>query len=331
MSLGIPISQANRTQGHLYHHAFPPPILTLQGMLSFADVMQQAMPYAKIIFPNAPFGPMTMNFGLEVPTWHDIPSTGWDTREAPPGGWPGILESRDLLIDLIEKEFANGWAPSERTLLAGFSMGGAMALYVGYSCRQTIGGIVTFSGYSPFSDEAEAQAFIESSHNCKAPAWYAHGSDDPIVSVDLAYKTKDCMLRAGSPVAFRLYPRMVHTVTKQVLADAIAFMRSVLEARPAGPGEDTAAAPAAAPKAASSAPASAARSSATAAAAAAAAAAALIKAHPAGSAQDKAQGTAQAKAQAQDKAQGKAQAAAPSPASASLSCSVAAMTENAQD
>ncbi|MHB8848244.1 MAG: alpha/beta hydrolase [Burkholderiales bacterium] len=120
----------------------------------------------RFILPQAPIRPVTVNNGYRMPAWYDIRQTDIcsDPDEA------GLQESRATVANLIEQERVRGIAP-ERIVLAGFSQGGAVALYSGLTLGLPLAGIAGLSAYLPIP--------VKSSQT--APVWIAHGRDDEII------------------------------------------------------------------------------------------------------------------------------------------------------
>jgi len=83
--------------------------------------------------------------------WYDITSLEFDSREEDA---PGIKESANQVADLIEREISRGIS-ANNILLAGFSQGGAIALYAGLTGKHLVGGILALSTYLPIHAEAQ--------------------------------------------------------------------------------------------------------------------------------------------------------------------------------
>ena len=85
-------------------------------------------------FPNAPRIPVTINMGLIMRAWYDISELdgrGQDEKR--------IRQSAVWISELVTREGERGIAAS-RVVLAGFSQGGAMALFAGLRHPENIGG-----------------------------------------------------------------------------------------------------------------------------------------------------------------------------------------------
>src|ERR1700733_11822057 len=80
----------------------------------------------RFVLPHAPVRPVTINGGMRMRAWYDI--VGFQRHVAQDEA--GIRASAAAIAALIRRENERGVA-SERIVLAGFSQGGAMALFAG--------------------------------------------------------------------------------------------------------------------------------------------------------------------------------------------------------
>jgi phospholipase/carboxylesterase len=142
-----------------------------------ADNFSPALPGTKFIFPTAPTKVVTMSRGVRMPAWYDITSTA---RPGAMDTFEGLEESREHINELIEQELAAGISPS-RIILAGFSEGGAMALYAGLTLEHSIGGILVMSGYLP-----DANAIRPSANGLQTHIYQTHGDTDAAIPIALA-------------------------------------------------------------------------------------------------------------------------------------------------
>jgi phospholipase/carboxylesterase len=96
---------------------------------------------------------------------------------------------------LIAREVSRG-IPDERIVLAGFSQGGAMALFAGLRHPRPLGGIMVLSGYEVVS---RARAEVAAA-NSDTPLLFCHGTHDPMVDVSRA-RDAFAVYRQGRPDA----------------------------------------------------------------------------------------------------------------------------------
>ncbi|KAL7078680.1 hypothetical protein ACQ4LE_002046 [Meloidogyne hapla] len=88
---------------------------------------EMRVPYIKYIFPNAQSRPVTLNFGMRMPAWYDILGLTANSSEDD----QGIELAKNYVHGLISKEIDEGIS-SKRIVIGGFSMGGALALYLSW-------------------------------------------------------------------------------------------------------------------------------------------------------------------------------------------------------
>jgi len=80
----------------------------------------------RFVFPHAPSMPVAINNGHVMPALYDIREANLSER----ADVPGVQRSQAQLTALMARENARG-VDDSRIVLAGFSQGGAVALYTG--------------------------------------------------------------------------------------------------------------------------------------------------------------------------------------------------------
>ena len=164
----------------------------------------------RVLLPHAPEQSVTINNGMRMPAWYDIPAM--DFRRGQDRA--GIETSAHSITALMEREIEAG-IPAERILLAGFSQGGAMVLHVGLRYPVRLAGVLALSAYLPLADSLESEA---AEANRAIPIMMAHGTQDPVVPVMLALQSRDRLLQAGYTVEWHSYP-MPHAVSPGEIVD----------------------------------------------------------------------------------------------------------------
>src|SRR6185312_5980621 len=96
----------------------------------------------RFVFPHAPVMPVTINNGMRMRAWYDIRQANLNER----ADLDGVRRSQAHVGALLAREASRGIAPG-RTLLAGFSQGGALALYAGLRFDARLAGIMALSAY----------------------------------------------------------------------------------------------------------------------------------------------------------------------------------------
>lgn len=189
----------------------------------FVPIVQEMKPAlaaigpVRFVFPNAPVQPVTINGGYVMPAWYDILGPGRPEDAA------GLRRSQATLEGLLARERERGIA-SERTVIAGFSQGCAMALLTGLRHAHPLAGIVGLSGYLPLAELTDAERHAA---NLRTPIFLAHGSRDNVVVPARAEHGRDTLQRLGHPVEWHSYP-MDHSVCMEEIGDIAAFLQRVL-------------------------------------------------------------------------------------------------------
>lgn len=173
----------------------------------------------RFVFPNAPQQPVTINGGMVMPAWYDIlvPSLVRQEDEA------GILESERAINELIEREITRG-IPSEKIVLAGFSQGCAMTLHIGLRQKHRLAGLMGLSGYLPLAQKAPEHWLPA---NQRTPVFLAHGTLDPVVTLERGTATRDLLMAHGYDVRWHTYT-MPHSVCPEEVSDINQFLEDVL-------------------------------------------------------------------------------------------------------
>jgi phospholipase/carboxylesterase len=176
----------------------------------FVPVAQQlGLAHSRFIFPHAPERPVTLNNHMRMRAWYDI--YGLDANA--PEDRAGMQQSQRAIEALIDQEHSRG-IPYANIILAGFSQGGAMALYTALHHKERLGGVIALSAYLP-----GAKDFINAPANPtnELAIFMAHGQEDPIVPIHLAEQSKAILVAQGHAVTWRCYP-MAHEVNVDELA-----------------------------------------------------------------------------------------------------------------
>lgn len=163
----------------------------------------------RFIFPHAPYRPITLNNGYVMRGWYDIASLQLGKTEDA----VGIEESAEQMNAFIERELNRG-IPRERIVLAGFSQGGAIALYTGLRQSQALAGIMALSTYVPLS----ASLAAELPQHRQQSIFMAHGLHDDIVKYQYGVESRMWLLNQGYQPEWHDYP-MAHSVCMEEIAD----------------------------------------------------------------------------------------------------------------
>lgn len=173
----------------------------------------------RFVFPHAPMQPVTINGGYVMRAWYDILSQDLARREDE----RGVRASQRTLEELVAREEGRG-TPAFRIVLAGFSQGGAISLQTGLRHTKRLAGILALSTYVPVSHTLAAEA---ADANRDVPIFMAHGTQDPIVPIAHARRSRELLGELGYRVEWHEYA-MPHSVSPEEVADIGAWFRRVL-------------------------------------------------------------------------------------------------------
>jgi phospholipase/carboxylesterase len=178
-----------------------------------------ALPFGvRFVFPHAPARPVTINGGFVMRAWFDLLSL----ERTGPVDEAGIRASAAAVERLIARERANGF-PSDRIVVAGFSQGGAIALHAALRHAEPLAGILALSTYLPLAASLGRE---HAPANRSVPIWLGHGTDDPVIRLELAKASRDELTAAGYSVEWHAYA-MAHSVCPEEIADMRAWLTRI--------------------------------------------------------------------------------------------------------
>ena len=206
-------------------------VIWLHGLGDTGDGWSQVVPglalpksmRVRFVFPHAPKMAVAINNGYVMPAWYDIREANLSER----ADVAGVQRSQAQLVALMARENARG-VDDARIVLAGFSQGGAVALYTGLRHPKRIAGIVALSTYLISANALPSES---SAANRGVPIFMAHGTFDPVVRLAWAQASREALVQGGYPVEWHEYP-MEHSAEMEEVAAVGAFLRRVLPVRP---------------------------------------------------------------------------------------------------
>ncbi|SEN90623.1 phospholipase/carboxylesterase [Nitrosospira multiformis] len=180
-----------------------------------------SIPAVRFVFPHAPMRPVSINRGMVMRAWYD-----YDIADGSAGlqeNMASLRESQRAVEALVRHETQRGVKP-ENIVLAGFSQGGALALFAGLRYPEKLAGIMALSCYLP-----APQTLVEEAHrtNFAMPIFMAHGVADNVIPITLAAASREQLLGLDYPVEWREYG-MAHTVCREEIHDIRNWLQRVL-------------------------------------------------------------------------------------------------------
>ncbi|WP_442943106.1 alpha/beta hydrolase [Nostoc sp.] len=152
-------------------------IVTLHGWGANAEDVASLLPLLNLpdyqfVLPNAPYPYPYSPIGR---AWYDLRVENM---------YQGLAQSRQLLTDFLESLESTTGIPLSRTILSGFSQGGAMTLDVG--SKLSLAGLVVMSGYLHPDAVMANQKGIP-------PTLITHGRYDEVVPLQAALKARETL------------------------------------------------------------------------------------------------------------------------------------------
>ena len=189
-------------------------------MVGVANQLSLTVP-VRHVFIDAPVRPVTLNNHMPMRAWYDIVGMKLTDRE----DRDGLMRSEGMIRQIIENQVAEGFS-SDQIFLAGFSQGGAMALFTGLRSAAPLAGIVTLSGYLPLASECDPVLL----HN-NTPVFIAGGRRDPIVLPAWTKQSLDWLQARGfQHIAWHEYS-MEHSICAEEMRDLAGWLTSRISSK----------------------------------------------------------------------------------------------------
>lgn len=170
---------------------------------------------ARFIFPDAPVQPVTLNAGMKMPAWFDV----YELSNLSKFDEKGVITSQQYINQLIAQQIQSGIS-TERVILAGFSQGGALAIYTGSHHTPKIGGILGLSTFFPDANYLAEQDL--------PPIFLAHGTRDSVISLKRAELTRSMLEQKTNTLTWKTYP-MQHEICPQEIIDINTWLKDILD------------------------------------------------------------------------------------------------------
>lgn len=168
------------------------------------------LPDVQFFIPNAPF---QHPYSTDGKMWYDLSSASFQSDFTQQSD---LQTSRKALIDWLNSLEAEFGIPLSRTILGGFSQGGAMTLDVGLSLP--LAGMMILSGYQHGALKPGEKI---------PPILLVHGRQDQVVPLAAAHRAKANLERSNASIKYREFD-MGHEISPLVLNEVYAFVQKVL-------------------------------------------------------------------------------------------------------
>lgn len=182
-----------------------------QDVLGLANFIN--LPNFQMIFPDAPFNHPHVPGGK---MWYDF-TAEFNFQSTPSfQSRPDISTSRQLLIDFLTSLEEKTGVPLSRTILGGFSQGGAMTLDVGLNFP--LAGLMVLSGYLHAPLQLQTKQF--------PPVLMVHGRQDAVVPLSAAHQARDSLQALNVNLQYHEF-EMGHEIQPLVLVQMQKFVEDM--------------------------------------------------------------------------------------------------------
>lgn len=183
-----------------------------QDLAGLANFLR--LPGYQMMFPDAPF---PHPYGPGGRMWYGLPDVcdfQFVQDLEPPAD---LQESRQQLQRWIAQVSQETGIPLERTLIAGFSQGGAMAMDVGLGLP--LAGVLVLSGYLHC---------VPAPHPNVGPVLMVHGRQDPVVPLSRAHEARDTLIAQKVKLTYQEFD-MGHEISPLVLQQLETFCSQFID------------------------------------------------------------------------------------------------------
>ena len=189
------------------------------NMMGVREAIPDSILPLRHVFVDAPMRPVTLNNQMVMRAWYDITGLTLADREDK----EGILDSEQRIAEIIATQVAQGF-PRSKIFLAGFSQGGAVALFTAMRLREPLGGVLALSSYLPLHAECQL------GHQFSLPIFMAAGRFDQVVSLDWTKLSYDFVKARGfKQVTWKEYA-MEHSICLDELNDIGIWLKQHISA-----------------------------------------------------------------------------------------------------
>jgi len=181
-------------------------------LIRLGEVLAEHLPSVTFIAPNAPDPCANNPTGFQ---WFPIP---WLDGSSEEESEEGAERAVDLLNNYLDEVAEREAIAPDRTLLVGFSQGTMLSLHIGPRRKESLAGIVGFSGRLLVPERLEDE--IES----LPPILLVHGDQD-----DMVPKAATALQEQGLTVYGHVSEGTGHSIAPDGLGVALTFIRQMLD------------------------------------------------------------------------------------------------------
>ncbi|KAJ9591569.1 hypothetical protein L9F63_001923 [Diploptera punctata] len=166
-------------------------------------------PHLQVLFPTAPLRPYTPLDGGFSNVWFDRLSISPDVPEHT----ETLDEVCTDMVDFIKNEVIQKGIPENRIIVGGFSMGGALAMHIGFRHMPRIAGIFALSSFLSYTSSIYK---LPKPSSELPPLLMCHGNRDDLVPYEWGEQTfKTLTTQFGVKGEFQTIPNALHELKRK--------------------------------------------------------------------------------------------------------------------
>ena len=185
-----------------------------QDLIGLAPSLSQAFPDASFTSPNAPYD---CDMAVNGYQWFSLQD------RSPEAILSGVKVTAPILNAFIDEEMARCGVTAKQTALLGFSQGTMMSLYVAPRRKQSLAGVVGFSG------RLIAPDLLTKEIKSRPPILLVHGDADEVVPIDSVFHAKDGLISSGIDATAISRPGLGHGIDPEGIEHAVTFLTSCFD------------------------------------------------------------------------------------------------------
>ena len=180
-------------------------------LISIGEYWQRFLPDIAFVAPNAPTICQINRSGFE---WFDLMQT------SPTKINDEFKSALVKLNDFVEEQLLEYKLNKKDLFLMGFSQGTMMSLQLGLSYKESVAGILGYSG------KIYDFEMLKKNINSKSSVVLFHGTEDTIIPLEEMYASYELLQEQSVDVTYKVFENCGHSITPDGLSLGLDFIKS---------------------------------------------------------------------------------------------------------
>ena len=192
--------------------------------LFFTNEILKKINNIKIILTKAPINKISVNRGIEMPSWFDLKKIPVEINDINQDC--DLNYSLNIINNLIDNEIKNG-IKSNNIFLGGFSQGATLSLVTGLNYNNcNLGGLILLSGWLL---KNKIIKFMKSKKYNNIPIFIGHGTNDNVVDYSNSHDINNYLKSKLMNITLNSYENMNHSVSMKERIDIINWLKNIFD------------------------------------------------------------------------------------------------------